>query len=126
MGWAFPALALESGLEKPEICRDPQVVEAYINDPLVHTRVTAGWGLAMLKAIALAYENAPRFPLPLLLMHGTGDRIAYPAGSQAYAALVPQDRLTFKIWAGMKHELHTDPEREQVFQFMVEWLDNRK
>jgi alpha-beta hydrolase superfamily lysophospholipase len=125
MGRLYPTLSMQSGLEKSEICRDPQVVSDYTNDPLVHTLVTAGWGLAMLKAIALANQNAPRFPLPLLLMHASADKIAYPSSSQAYAELAPKDKLTLKMWEGFKHELHTDPEREQVFKFMIEWLEAR-
>jgi alpha-beta hydrolase superfamily lysophospholipase len=124
-GRLYPGLTLQSGLDVPEICRDAKVVEAYLNDPLVHTQVTAGWGLAMLKAIALANQYAPRFPMPLLLMHATGDKIAYPSGSECYAEMAPKDKLTFKEWEGFKHELHTDPDREQVFKFMVDWLDAR-
>jgi alpha-beta hydrolase superfamily lysophospholipase len=123
LGKVYPAFSLDSGLDIPEICRDPKVVEAYINDPLVHTKVTAGWGLSMLKAIALAYQQAPQFSLPLLLMHGSGDKIAYPSSSLDYVKIAPKDILTFKMWEGFKHELHTDPERKQVFKFMLEWLD---
>jgi alpha-beta hydrolase superfamily lysophospholipase len=122
-GKVYPTLSLQSGLDVAEICRDPQVVEAYLNDPLVHTIVSAGWGLSMLKAIALTNQYGPQFPLPLLLMHGTGDKIAYPSGSECYAETAPKDKLTYKKWEGFKHELHTDPERAQVFKFMVDWLD---
>jgi alpha-beta hydrolase superfamily lysophospholipase len=122
-GQIYPGFSLPSGLDIPEICRDPKVVEAYINDPLVHTKVTAGWGLTMLKAIALAYQHAPHFPLPLLLMHGAEDKIAFPSSSLTFAEQAPKDKVTLKIWEGFRHELHTDPEKEQVFKFMTDWLD---
>jgi alpha-beta hydrolase superfamily lysophospholipase len=123
LGKVLPSISMQSGLDVPEISRDPQVVEDYTNDPLVHTTVTAGWGLSMLKAIDLAFKHAPRFPLPLLLMHGTIDKVAYPSSSQIFADLAPKDKLTLKMWDGFKHELHTDPEKAQVFKFMIEWLD---
>jgi alpha-beta hydrolase superfamily lysophospholipase len=100
-------------------------VSSINNDPLVHTIITAGWGKSMLSAVHLVFENAPRFPLPLLLMHGTKDQIAYPSSSQIYAELAPKDKLTLKMWEGFKHELHTDPEKAQVFQVMVDWLDKQ-
>jgi alpha-beta hydrolase superfamily lysophospholipase len=124
LGKTLPAFSLKSGLDATEICRDPKVIEAYLHDPLVHSTVTAGWGFSMLKSIELANQYAPRFPVPLLLMHGSGDKIDYPSGSECYADMAPKDKVTLKIWDGMKHELHTDPDREQVFNYMVGWLDD--
>ena len=123
LGQLMPALSMDNGIDVNAICRDPKVVEAYLNDPLVHRRVTTGWGKAMLDDIALAFKHAGSFPQPLLLLHGGNDEIAYPSSSTAFAELAPKDKVTLKIWDGFKHELHTDPERAQVFKVMVDWLD---
>lgn len=123
LGSAWPTLTLQSEIDAQMLSRDPRVAEEYVNDPLVHTTVTAGWGKAMLQAVPLAYQQAPSFPVPLLLMHGADDQIAYPEGSRRYAALAPKDKLTFKEWAGYKHELHTDSEKAVIFAAMVMWLD---
>ena len=125
MGRIYPTLSLPSGLDVPEICSDPKVVEIYIKDPLVHTTITTGWGLAMLKAIALAYQNAPGFPFPLLLMHASDDKLGYVSGSEAYAKLAPKEKITFKVWQGLKHEIHNEPERDQVFKVMIDWLNSK-
>jgi alpha-beta hydrolase superfamily lysophospholipase len=124
LGKVLPTLTLKSGVDPQEISRDPRVVEAYLNDPLVHFLVTAAWGRSMLRAIDLAFENAPRFPLPLLLMQGTKDAIAYPRGSQMFAEPAPKDKVTLKMWDGFKHELRTDPEKAEVFKTMIQWLDS--
>lgn len=123
LGSVWPTLTLQSEIDAQLLSRDPHVAEEYVNDPLVHTAVTAGWGKAMLQAVALAYQQAHQFPTPLLLMHGADDQIAYPEGSRSYAALVPQERLTFQEWAGFKHELHTDSEKAVIFAAMVAWLN---
>lgn len=123
LGKALPTLTLNSGIDTQMLSRDPRVADEYNNDPLVHTLVTTGLGKATMRAIALVFENAHRFPLPLLLMHGTKDEIAYPRGSQMFADLAPKDKLTLKMWDGFKHELHTDPEKAEVFKTMIEWLD---
>ena len=123
LGKVIPTLSMDSGVDAQAICRDPKVVEAYIRDPLVHRQVTTGWGKEMLRAIDLAYQNAASFPVPLLLMHGTKDEIAYPSSSTTFADLAPKHKLTLKMWDGFFHELHTDPERAQIFKVMVDWLD---
>jgi len=125
MGKVYPSLTFSSGLDPAELSRDPKVVEAYLRDPLVHATITTGWGLAMLKAISLAYQNAPQFPYPVLLMQGTQDKIAYPSSSLSFAELAPKDKVTLKMWDGFKHELHTDPDRDQVFKVMIDWLNSK-
>ena len=56
-------------------------------------------------------------------MQGTKDELAYPSSSTSFAALAPKDKVTLKMWDDFKHELHTDPERAQVFKVMVDWLN---
>ena len=123
LGSILPTFTLNSGLDAQMLSRDPRVAEEYNNDPLVHRLVTTAWGKTMLRAIDLVFENAPRFPLPLLLMHGRKDELNYPLGTQMYYDLAPKDKVTLKMWDGFKHELHTDTEKAEVFTVMIDWLD---
>lgn len=123
LGRLLPTLPLDSGLDRSQLSRDPSVQASVEADRLCHRTVTTGWGRAMLQAIQLANSQASRFPVPLLLLHGTQDAIAYPSGSEAFAAQAPAERVTLRLWEGFGHELHTDPEWERVFRCMVGWLD---
>jgi len=123
MGKLIPTLSKDSRLETSFAWRDPKAIKNYIHDPLVHRRVTASWGLSMLEAMRLAFKNASSFPSPLLLMHGTKDEIAYPIGSQKFADLAPKDKVTLKMWEGFPHVLHEDPEKAEVFNVMIDWLN---
>jgi alpha-beta hydrolase superfamily lysophospholipase len=122
-GRLLPTLSLDNGLDLSQLSRDPAVQARVEADPLCHRRVTTAWGLAMLQAIALVEAQASQFPLPLLLLHGTDDAIAYPCGSERFAAAAPAGLVALQLWQGFRHELHSDPEREQVFALMVVWLD---
>lgn len=124
-GKILPTLTLESGLDLEALSRDPQVAVDFINDPLTHFKVTTAWGKTMLGAIDIVYENAPRFPKPLLLLHGTNDEIAYPRSSQKVAELAPKDKVTLKMCDGFKHDLITDPESAEVFSIVIHWLDKQ-
>lgn len=126
LGRLLPTLPLDSGLDLSQLSRDPMVQASVEADPLCHRTVTTGWGRAMLQAIALAEAGAGSFPVPLLLLHGTQDAIAYPSGSEAFAAAAPAERVTLRLWEGFGHELHSDPEREAVFQLVVRWLDAQR
>jgi acylglycerol lipase len=119
-----PASDLPSGLNAADISHDPQVVKTYQADPLVHDRITFGMASNLLDAITWTFEHAPEFQPPLLLVHGTADNIAYSTGSQEFARLVPGD-CTLKLWDGLAHETHNEPEKEQVLAYNVEWIKSK-
>jgi alpha-beta hydrolase superfamily lysophospholipase len=119
----LPTFTLKNGIDPQLVSRDPKVVDEYIHDPLVHPYVTAAWGIAMLRAIDINFQNAHRCPPPLLLMHGTKDELNLPAGSLKFVELAPKDKVTLKLCDGFKHELNTDPEKAEVFKVMIDWLD---
>ncbi len=121
LGALFPASGLPSGLDAAAISRDPEVVRRYREDPLVHDKITFGMARGLLEAINWAFEHAAEFPVPLLLMHGTADQIAYDRGSREFAAAVKGD-CTLKLWEGLTHETHNEPEKEQVFAYLLDWL----
>jgi len=125
LGSLLPAVTLPSGLDPMAISHDPDVVQKYIRDPLVHSSTSLGFGKAALKAVDLCFTRAKEFPAPLLMMHGTGDRIAYSSGSEEFAKLVGSagGDVTLKLWDELYHEVHNEPEKAEVFRFMIEWLD---
>lgn len=122
----LPTLALDSGLEHSALSRYPEVVRKYKDDPLVHDQVSFGLGACLLDAVEWTFAHATKFPtLPLLIMHGKEDRIAYWTGSQEFASLVKGD-CTLKVWEGCYHELHNEPEQAEVFAFVLDWLEERR
>lgn len=127
LGSLMPSLILKSELETAALSRDETVVQAYVNDPLVHDKASLGLGKAGLTAIDLCFARAKEFKPPLLIMHGTADRITYASGSEDFARLAGETNndVTLKLWEGMYHELHNEPEKEEVFKVMIEWMDGR-
>jgi alpha-beta hydrolase superfamily lysophospholipase len=125
LGSILPSATIHSGLDPATISRDPQVVEAYKNDPLVHYSASLGFGKAALQAIDFCFAHARDFPVPLLMIHGRGDKIAYFSGSEDFAKLVQEagGDVTLKVWDNLYHEVHNEPEKAEVFRFMIEWLN---
>ena len=125
LGSFLPTMTLQSGLDASAISRDTAVVEAYKNDPLVHDSASLGFGKAALHAIDICFERAREFPVPLLIMHGKSDTIAYSSGSEEFAGLLRAagKDVTLKLWDDLYHEVHNEPEKEDVLKFMVAWLD---
>ncbi|MDA8335541.1 MAG: lysophospholipase [Peptococcaceae bacterium] len=124
LGAVWPGFVLGNGLDPASLSRDPAVVLTYIRDPLVHDRIAARLFTACQRAGSNALANGARFPVPLLLMHGSADRITSPAASREFAGRVQGD-CTFRIWEGYYHELHNEPENGEFYDFLVRWLAER-
>jgi acylglycerol lipase len=124
LGALTPNASLPSGLDPTGISHDEQVVQAYINDPLVHDKVTLGFGRIMLGVTSWTLAHAGEFQLPLLLLHGKADMVAFPSSSIEFAAPL-KEKSTLVLWDGAYHELHNEPEKEEVFKTMTLWMDAR-
>ncbi len=120
----WPTFSISNGLSLNSLSRDHNVVDAYKVDPLVHNRISIRLFVTMDQAGRWAMENAAQFNLPLLLMHGGGDRITSPEATQQFASSVQKD-CTLKIWPGLFHELHNEPEKEEILDYITQWLEPR-
>jgi len=114
--------SLRSGLDDTALSRDLNVVRTYRNDPLTHDLISARLAMDMLRYGQWNLKHAAEFPLPLLLMHGESDRITSVAASVEFAERLGH-RCDLKIWDGLDHELHNEPEQAQVFSFVTEWIN---
>jgi len=124
LGGLVPTAAMSSGLDTSALSHDPEVEHAYVNDKLVHDKVSLGFGKVMLEANQWALRHASEFPLPLLLMHGKSDAIAFPSSSEEFAAALG-GKARLVLWDGLYHETHNEPEKAEVFKVVIEWMDER-
>ena len=124
LGALMPNTPIASGLDSASISRDEKVVQAYINDPLVHDKITLGFGRIMTGITGWVLAHAGEFSLPLLLLHGKADVLAFPSSSTEVAAAL-KENCTLVLWDDAYHELHNEPEKEEVFKTMTQWMNAR-
>ena len=105
------------------ISRDPAVVEAYNNDPLVfRTPIRARLGAEMIDAMERVDAGLPSLRTPLLVMQGTADGLVDPGcGPHVYNRAGSSDK-TLKTYDGLWHEIFNEPEREHVLADLTAWL----
>jgi alpha-beta hydrolase superfamily lysophospholipase len=120
IGRFVPTFAQPSGLDTRAISRDPAAVRAYETDPLNHNLITAQLFNGIYAAGLWALDHAAEFALPLLLMHGSADRITSPAASAEFAARAPG--CAFRLWEGAYHEVHNEPEQREMLAAIGDWL----
>jgi alpha-beta hydrolase superfamily lysophospholipase len=108
------------------VSRDPAVVKSYEEDPLVHHgRLPARSVGEFASAIEKFPERVPEIELPLLVMHGTGDRIVPPAASLMVHGGVHSEDKQLEMYDGLYHEILNEPEQDQVMDDVVGWIRAR-
>lgn len=118
-----PAFTQPNTVEVSALSRNPQVAKNYTTDPYVHDKISSQTGLDMLDNATVLDRYANGVRVPTLLMHGDADRITSHAGSAAFAERNPKN-LVFKSWPGFYHELHNEPERREVFEYVLRWMED--
>jgi acylglycerol lipase len=117
----LPALSVDPAT----ISRDPREVEAYRTDPLVHH------GKLPVRTVAEIADATEAFPgqlgdltLPLLLVHGSEDRLVSVRGSRLVYERASSDDKTLKIYDGLFHEVVNElpQDREHVLTDIGAWL----
>ncbi|MDX1420922.1 MAG: alpha/beta hydrolase [Rubricoccaceae bacterium] len=113
-------------LDLTHLSRDPRVRRAYEEDPLTDKKgVRARLGAEVLETTRLVRQHPEAFTAPLLLFHGTADRITDPDGSRWLHTNAPSEDKTLRLYEGLYHETMNEPEREQVLDDLVAWIHAR-
>jgi alpha-beta hydrolase superfamily lysophospholipase len=116
----LPSVMLSNPLDRAELTRDARAVEAVRGDPLYHNKASARLGWDIIQN-GHWLDGQTGFPVPLLVMQGTADKIVDAAAAAALARRLTGD-VTLKTWEGLFHELHNEPERHEVISHVVEWM----
>jgi alpha-beta hydrolase superfamily lysophospholipase len=118
--WLAPRLSLASRLDPNALSRDPEVVRAYLEDPLVQRKISVSLASEMLSAMKRTAAAAVR--VPMLLMHGEDDRICPVAGSRNFFEQLKVTQREFRSYPGLRHEIFNEPERAAVLGDLVGWI----
>jgi len=125
LGVVAPGLPLQD-LDVNAISRDPAVVDAYNTDPLVHHgKVPAGIARALLQVGETMPRRAAALTAPLLVVHGSEDRLIPVDGSRRLVECVGSPDVELKVYPGLYHEVFNEPERDQVLDDVVSWITAR-
>lgn len=113
-------------LNNADFSRDPKVVEAMNNDPLIAHEVQPTQTIAeMVRADERLKQEFGLITLPVLIIHGTLDKATKPSGSQHFYDTVGSTDKTLKLYEGHVHDLLNDIDKEVVLADIHQWIDAR-
>ena len=77
----------------------------------------------MLLSVQRVVTGLPQVTLPVLVMHGSEDKLVPVEGSRLIKDTIGSTDKTLKVYDGLYHEIFNEPERDQVLDDLVSWLD---
>jgi acylglycerol lipase len=121
----WPGFSWKTGMDLSGLARDPEVVAQLLADPLFHRRGTARLSTEVTAAIDRVQRGAAAFELPLLVMHGSEDRMVPPDGSRLFAARAGSPDKQLIEYPGAYHALFADLDRERPLTDLTAWIEAR-
>ena len=119
----IPGVGLPNGLQTRYLSHDGEVVRAYQNDTLVHTRLSARLLTSMLQSMDYCHAQASDLRIPLLLLVAEDDHLVDPHGSRRFLEKLKTDQLAAHFYAGFYHEIFNELDATRVFDDLRAWLE---
>ncbi|KAF1314236.1 Serine protease family, partial [Globisporangium splendens] len=116
------------------LCRDPALLDDLFSDPLAVPEkfMTVRMGAETLKAFMSLQQDQALFDAesafctaPVLFMMGSADQLSSLPVAVAFFERIRNRDKQFKAFPGMYHSLFDDPEKDEVFEYLMTWLQAR-
>ncbi|CDR28259.1 alpha/beta fold hydrolase [Staphylococcus schweitzeri] len=113
------------GVEAKDLTRNLEIVEETENDGLMLKKATYHWYNTINETMKDTMSHIHDIqPLPTLLMYGTKDLIVDTRAIDEFKVKYQTSELYFKAWQGFYHEVHNEPERDEVMRYILTFLNN--
>lgn len=125
IGRFWPTFTQRAGLASGALYRPGHPNPAPSKDEWSHGDITAAMFVAMTDSGEWAIREAQRLRIPLLLAHGTADRITSFDASRELFSHANQAISTFMPVEGGYHELYHDTDGIKTMEQIASWLQER-
>jgi acylglycerol lipase len=108
------------------VSRDPEALAAKYSDPLVFTgSIRIRTGYEILQITTYLQQNLYRITMPFFVLHGSDDSVTDPQASQKLYKMATSTDKTIRLLDGLLHDLLFEPEKEEIVQEIIQWLNQR-
>ncbi len=118
-----PALTFDNGINPSDLSTNPEAVQKYVTDPLVHRRISAKLAADLFKHSRMALKEAQRIKVPTFVAVGSEDRVTLPTGAREFFENLAVKDKVFRFYQGSYHELFEDEINGERFrQDLLNWI----
>jgi len=122
-GFLFPSLTTNNRLNPHDISRDKDAVQRYIDDPLVHDRISGSLTKTLFSNMKKGLKEAGSLKAPILVLVGSDDKVTPIHGAKRFMTKLQSKDKELKEFKGAYHEVFEDPEWGEAFHTtIVDWI----
>lgn len=122
----IPKLRLSPPGAPSVLTADADMLREWLADPLVDRGMwRVGTSAALIRLCRDIRRDAAAIDLPLLIMHGTADRLVPATGSEFLADAVSSNDVMLKLYPSLRHELVNEVCRNDIINDIRDWLLQR-
>jgi acylglycerol lipase len=121
----LPRFSMTNEIDPINLTHDKDVVKKYMEDDLVHNKVTARFFTECSHAMEVAFQKAETVTLPVLIMHAGADQVVSPDGSREFHDAIASTDKKLSIYPGMYHEIFNELDRVAVYKDIEKWISPR-
>ena len=127
MSLVWPGLTMGNELDAGKISHDSAVVNGYLNDPLVHDRVSSRFFTEFMDAMETVNHQAPALKVPILMQVAGDDHLVNARSSGQFFNTLDLPDKTLHVYEGLYHEIYNELEeqRKKVLTDLEDWLLER-
>jgi alpha-beta hydrolase superfamily lysophospholipase len=127
MSTVWPGLSMANELDPTKISHDKSIVEAYIQDPMVHNRVTARWFTEFASTMEGTRQSAPKLNVPILMQIAGNDFLVDAEASKSFFNHLTLEDKEIRVYSDLYHEVYNEPEKDRaaVLNDLLGWLEAR-
>ncbi|RNB80866.1 alpha/beta hydrolase [Brevibacillus panacihumi] len=118
----WPSLALSNGISPDMVSRDAEVQDLYKRDPLNCHKVSVRWFEELHRAMGQAWEEANKLDFPILILQAGDDLLVDARAVERFADRIQAEK-EFHLFPHLRHEVLNEPEKEQVLERIVQWME---
>ena len=118
----FPTFRTFHGIKSTDLTYEKNKSINTEKDELLHPWISARTYISIQDAGEWALEHAPKFNIPLLILHGSSDRVTSLEESRLFISRIKKN-CTLKIVENLSHDIHNEPERGKIFSAIIDWLN---
>lgn len=125
MSKLYPKFSQSNGIVVEHLSHDKTEVDKYVNDPLVHDRVTARWFTEFVESGEYAIEKAGTLSIPIIITQGMQDKLINPEATKAFYANIKYNNKKLLLYDDLYHETYNELEedRNEVLSKVRQWIE---
>ena len=120
-----PRLTTPNRVPFEYLSHDKELIEKTRDDKYSQRILTFKMFTESKKAMKFAIDNADKINVPVLLMHGTEDKVMDPSGTKEFYGKAAIGDKEIKLYDGLYHELLRETKREEIINYIIDWILKR-